>query len=120
MYPSTIGRFSRTVGYVTLAPVHTPYTDPQLAMSLYQTPKKSLCLCDKPTYFLASCSGHAFVIHIQSSRRVATAFRNLQRAGILNDRRSQGRDSPIEEEEVGWHEEDDLGAVQPVKKGDTP
>ena len=51
---------------------------------------------------------------------MATAFCNLQHAGILTDRRSQGRDSPVEEEEVDWHEEDDPGAVQPVKKGETP
>ena len=40
MYPSTIGRFSRIVGCVTPALVHTPYSDPQLVMFLYQTPKK--------------------------------------------------------------------------------
>ena len=40
MYPSTVGRFLRIVGYVTLALVHTPYSDPQLVMFLYQTPKK--------------------------------------------------------------------------------
>ena len=39
--------------------------------------------------------------------------------GILADRRSQDRDSPVEEE-VDWHEEDDPRAVQPVKKGETP
>ena len=45
MYPSTIRRFSQTIGYVTLAPVHIPYTDPQLVMFLYQTPKKvSVCV----------------------------------------------------------------------------
>ena len=120
MYPSTIRRFSQTVGYVTPAPVHTPYTDPQLVMFLYQTPKKCLCLCDNPTHFLVFCSAHAFVTHIRSSQKAATAFCNLQCTGILADHRSQGRDSPVEEEEVDWHEEDDPGAVQPVKKGDTP
>ena len=40
MYPSTIGRFSWTVGYVTLALVPIPYIDPQLVMFLYQKPKK--------------------------------------------------------------------------------
>ena len=58
--------------------------------------------------------------HIQSSSRVATTFCNLRRDGILANRRSQGRGSPIEEEEVDWHEEDDLVAIQPVKKGETP
>ena len=58
--------------------------------------------------------------HIQNSQRVATAFRNLQRNGIIADRRSQDRESLVEEEEVDWHEEDDPRAVQPVKKGKTP
>ena len=58
--------------------------------------------------------------HIRNSRRVATAFRNLQRNGIIADRRSQDRESPVEEEEVDWHEEDDPRAVQLVKKGETP
>ena len=58
--------------------------------------------------------------HIQSSQRVATAFCNLQLAGILADRRSQGGDSLVEEEVVDWHEEDDPVAVQTVKKGETP
>ena len=39
MYPSTIGRFSRTVGYVKPALVHSPYSGPQLVVFLYQTPK---------------------------------------------------------------------------------
>ena len=39
MHPNTIERFSRTVGYVTPAPIHTPYTEPQLDLFLYQTPK---------------------------------------------------------------------------------
>ena len=54
--------------------------------------------------------------HIRSSQKAATTLRNLQRVGILTDRRSQNRDSPVEEEEVDWYEEDDLGAVQPMKK----
>ena len=58
--------------------------------------------------------------HIRNSRRAATAFRNLQRNGIIADRRSQDRESPVEEEEVDWHEEDDPRAVQPGKKGETP
>ena len=47
--------------------------------------------------------------HIRNSRKAATAFRNLQRNGIIADRRSQDRGSPVEEE-VDWHEEDDPGA----------
>ena len=39
MYPSAIRSFSQTVGYVTLAAIHTPYTEPQLDLFLYQTPK---------------------------------------------------------------------------------
>ena len=39
MYPSAITSFSQTVGYVTPAPIHTPYTKPQLDLFLYQTPK---------------------------------------------------------------------------------
>ena len=39
MYPSAIRSFSQTVGYVTPAPIHTPYTEPQLDLFLYQTPK---------------------------------------------------------------------------------
>ena len=66
------------------------------------------------------CSAHAFVTHIRDSRRAAIAFRNLQRNGIIADRRSQDRESPVEEEEVDWHEEDDPHAVQSVKKGETP
>ena len=120
MYHNTIRRFSQTVGYVTPAPVHTPYIDPQLVMFLYQTPKKSLCLCDNPTHFFVFCSAHAFMNHIQIFQRAATAFCNLQRTGILDDHRAQGRDSLVEEEEVDWHEEDDPGAVQPMKKGETP
>ena len=58
--------------------------------------------------------------HIWSSQRAATAFRNVQHDGILSNHRSQGRDSPVEEEEVDWHEVDDLGVVQPVKKGEIP
>ena len=58
--------------------------------------------------------------HIGSSRRAATTVRNLQRNGIIADRRSQDRESPVEEEEVDWHEEDDPRAVQLVKKGETP
>ena len=58
--------------------------------------------------------------HIRSSRKAATAFRNLQHAAILAARPVQDRDSPVEEEEVDWHEEDDPGAVQPAKKGETP
>ena len=58
--------------------------------------------------------------HIRNSRRAATAFRNLQRNGIIADDRSQDRESPVEEEEVDWLEEDDPRAVQPVKKGETP
>ena len=58
--------------------------------------------------------------HIQNSQRAATAFRNLQHDDIIADRRSQDRESPVEEEEVDWHEEDDPRAVQPVKKGETP
>ena len=59
--------------------------------------------------------------HIRNSGRAATAFRNLQRDGIIADHRSQDRESPVEEEEeVDWHEEDDPRAVQPVKKGETP
>ena len=116
MHPNTISRYSHTVVYVTPAPVHTPYTDPQLVMFLYQTPKKCLCLCDNPTYFLVFCNAHAFVSHVRRSRKVAIASCNLQHAGILDDRRSQGRDSPAEEE-VDWHEEDDPGAIQLVEKG---
>ena len=56
---------------------------------------------------------------MQSSQRAATTFHNLQRDGILTDRRSQDRDSPVEEE-VDWHEEDDPRAVQLAKKGETP
>ena len=51
---------------------------------------------------------------------MATAFYNLQHNGILANRRSQGRDSLVEDEKVDWHEEGDLNAVQPVKKGETP
>ena len=58
--------------------------------------------------------------HIRSSRKAAIAFGNLQHDGILDDRRSQGRDSLVEMEEVDWHEEDNPGAVQQVKKGETP
>ena len=58
--------------------------------------------------------------HIRNSRRAATAFCNLQRNGIIADCRSQDRESPVEEEEVDWHEEDDPRTVQPVKKGETP
>ena len=58
--------------------------------------------------------------HIRSLQKAATTFRNLRRTGILAGRRSQGRYSPIEEEEVDWHEEDDPGAVQPMKKGEIP
>ena len=57
--------------------------------------------------------------HIRNAQRAATAFRNLQRDGIIADRRSQDRESPVEEEEVDWHEEDPR-AIQPVKKGETP
>ena len=39
MYPSAIRRFSQTVGYVTPAAIHTPYTEPQLDLFLYQAPK---------------------------------------------------------------------------------
>ena len=39
MYPSAIRRFSKTVGYVTPAAIHTPYTEPQLDLFLYQAPK---------------------------------------------------------------------------------
>ena len=49
---------------------------------------------------------------------MATTFHSLQRGGILTDYCSQGRDSIVEEEEVDWHEELDLVAVQPVKKGE--
>jgi len=63
---------------------------------------------------------HAFVTHIRNSRKAATAFRNLQRDGIIADRRSQDRGSPVEEEEVDWHEEDDPGADRAGKKGETP
>ena len=96
MYPNAIRSFSQTIGYVTLA--------------LYYN----------PTHFLVFCSAHAFVTHIRNLQRTATAFRRLQRDGILADRRSQDRESPVEEEEVDWHEEDDPRAVQPVKKGETP
>ena len=58
--------------------------------------------------------------HIWNSRRSATALRKLQYDGILADRRSQDRDSQIDEEEVDWHEEDNPRAVQLVKKGETP
>ena len=34
IYPSTIGCFSPTVGYVTLAPIHIPYSDPQSVVFL--------------------------------------------------------------------------------------
>ena len=34
-YPSAIRSFSQTVGYVTPAPIHTPYTEPQLDLFLY-------------------------------------------------------------------------------------
>ena len=88
-------------------------------MFLYQTPKNCLCLYDNPNIFFGFCSAHAFVTHIQSSQKVATTFCNLQRTGIFADSLSQGRDSPVEEEEVDWHEEGDPGDVQPVKKGDT-
>ena len=57
--------------------------------------------------------------HIRNSRKVATTFCNLQRNGIIADRRSQDGGSPVEEEEVDWHEEDDLGADQAGKKGET-
>ena len=40
MHPNTIRRFSQTVGYATLAPIHILYIDSQLVMFLYQTPKK--------------------------------------------------------------------------------
>ena len=121
IYSSTIGRFSQIVRYVTPTPVHTPYSDPQLLMLLYQRPKKWLCLCDNPTHFLVFCSAHAFVTHIRSPRKVAIAFCNLQRTGILPGGCSQGRDSPIVEgeEEVDWHEEDDPATIQPMMKGDT-
>ena len=39
MYPNAIRSFSQTVGYVTPAPIYTPYTEPQLDLFLYQTPK---------------------------------------------------------------------------------
>ena len=39
MYPSAIRRFSKTVGYVTPAAIHTPYTEPQLDLFLYQASK---------------------------------------------------------------------------------
>ena len=42
MYPSTIRRFSETVGYVTRALIYTPYTDPQLVMFLYHSKKMSV------------------------------------------------------------------------------
>ena len=58
--------------------------------------------------------------HIQNSWRAATAFCNLQHDGIIADRRSQDRESPVEEEEVDWHEEDDPRAVQPGKKDESP
>ena len=32
MYSNTIGRLSRTIGYVTLALVYIPYNDPQSVM----------------------------------------------------------------------------------------
>ena len=57
--------------------------------------------------------------HIRNSQRAATAFCNLQRNGIIADRRSQDRESLVEEEEVDWHEEDDPRAVQPGKKDET-
>ena len=42
--------------------------------------------------------------HIRSLQKAAIAFRNLQRVGILDDRRSQGSNSPVEEEDVDLHE----------------
>ena len=39
IYPNAIRRFSKTVGYVTPAAIHTPYTEPQLDLFLYQAPK---------------------------------------------------------------------------------
>ena len=39
MHPSAIRSFSQIVGYVTPAPIHTPYAEPQLDLFLYQTPK---------------------------------------------------------------------------------
>ena len=118
IYPNTIRHFSHIVGYAKPTLVHTPYTDPQLVMFLYQTPKKYLCLCHNPTHFLVFCNAHAFVIHIRSSQKVAIAFCNLQHTRRLANHHSQGRDSPVEEEEVDWPEEGEPGAVQPVKKGD--
>ena len=49
--------------------------------------------------------------HIWNSQRAATAFHNLQRDAIIVDRRSQDRESPVEEEEADWHEEDDPRVV---------
>ena len=39
MYLSAIRSFSQIVGYVTPAPIHTPYTEPQLDLFLYHAPK---------------------------------------------------------------------------------
>ena len=39
MYPNAIRSFSQTVGYVKPAPIHTTYTEPQLVLFLYKTPK---------------------------------------------------------------------------------
>ena len=32
MYPSIIGRFLPIASYVALAPIHTPFSDPQLVV----------------------------------------------------------------------------------------
>ena len=58
--------------------------------------------------------------HIWNSQRAATTFRNLQCDGILADCRSHDRDSPVDEEEVDWHKEDDPSPIQLVKKSETP
>ena len=49
--------------------------------------------------------------HICNLWRVATTLHNLQCVGILATHSPQNRDNLVEEE-VNWHEEDDLGTIE--------
>ena len=73
MYPSTIGRFSRSVGFATPTLVHILYNDPQLIVFLYhirggQTFPKSMEFRNSRAFCpFFGCPFPCFSVHVAES-----------------------------------------------------